>query len=185
MKRLFIAIPVMAGQELLSIINYLQVELRSEQINWVSKDNLHFTLQFIGDSEENQMPGIIESVKKISEGFSKASGMLKGTGYFAHNGNPRVLFTHLEGMPEMAEMAHKIHAATKSQGFRPDFSEFKSHLTLARIKSLLNKPHFFRLTESLREKTIQSITAEEIVLFESILSPQGPVYKSVERFKHS
>ncbi len=185
MKRLFFAAPVIAGQELLTIMDYLQFELRSEQIKWVSKENLHFTLQFLGDTYEAQIPGIIESVKEITGEFSKTSGKLKGIGYFSQNGYPRVLFSHIEDMPALADMAQKIHAATEIHGFRPNYREFKSHLTLARIKSLGNKSHFYRVTESLRGKTIQSMTIEEIVLFESVLRPQGPIYKPLERFKLS
>jgi RNA 2',3'-cyclic 3'-phosphodiesterase len=185
MKRLFFAIPVIAGQELLTIIDYLQFELRSEQINWVTKENLHFTLQFLGDTDENRIPGIIESVKEITGGFSKISGKLKGIGYFSQNGSPRVLFSHIEDLPAMADMAQKIHAAIEIHGFLPDNREFRPHLTLARIKSLRNRPHFYRVTESLRKKSIQSFTAEEIVLFESVLRPGGPVYNPFERFKLS
>lgn len=182
MKRLFFAVPVNAGQELLTIMDYLQFELRSEQIKWVTKENLHFTLQFLGDTDEDRIPGIIESVKEITGEFSKISGKLKGIGYFIQNGSPRVLFSPPEDLPAMADMAQKIHAATEIHGFRPDFREFRPHLTLARIKSLHNMAHFYSVTESLRKKTLQSFTAEEIVLFESVLRPGGPIYKPVERF---
>jgi RNA 2',3'-cyclic 3'-phosphodiesterase len=185
MKRLFFAVPVIAGQELLTIMDYLQFELRSEQIKWVSKENLHFTLQFLGDTDEDQITGIIESVQYITGKFSKTSGKLKGIGYFCQNGFPRVLFSHLEDMPAMADMAQKIQATTEIHGFRPDFREFRPHLTLARIKSLRNMAHFYSVTESLKEKTIQSFTAEEIVLFESVLRPGGPVYNPIERVKLS
>jgi RNA 2',3'-cyclic 3'-phosphodiesterase len=85
-------------------------------------------------------------------------------------------------LPEMATMANEIFKITEPLGFIPDHRKFKPHLTLGRIKYLKNKPKFFRLVESLKDKEFQKFSASQIILFESILLPQGPVYKPIEKF---
>lgn len=182
MKRLFIAVPVTPKPELLETIRVLKSELASEQINWVSPENLHFTLQFLGDTYEKQIPDIVKGLHEFSLKFHPGSGILKGIGYFSQQGNPRVIFTELEGLPEMATMANEIFKITEPIGFIPDHRKFKPHLTLGRIKFLKNKTKFFRLVESLKDKEFQKFSASQIILFESRLQPSGPVYKPIEKF---
>jgi RNA 2',3'-cyclic 3'-phosphodiesterase len=182
MKRLFIAVPAIPETELSETIRVLQSELRSEQINWVSPKNLHFTLQFLGDTNEKQIPEIVKGLHEISMKFHLVSGILKGIGYFSQQGNPRVIFTELEGLPEMATMATEIFKMTETIGFIPDHRKFKPHLTLGRIKYLRNKPSFFKLVDSFKDKVFQKFTANQIILFESILRPQGPAYRPIEKF---
>lgn len=182
MKRLFIAVPVTPEPELSEAIRVFKSELASEQINWVSPENLHFTLQFLGDTYENQITEIIKAIHEVSQKFQTGTGFLKGMGYFSQQGNPRVIFTKLEGMPEMATMATEIFKITEPLGFLPDHRKFKPHLTLGRIKYLKNKPKFFKQVGTFKDKVFQKFTANQIVLLESILMPQGPIYKPIEKF---
>jgi RNA 2',3'-cyclic 3'-phosphodiesterase len=71
---------------------------------------------------------------------------------------------------------------TETIGFIPDHRKFKPHLTLGRIKYLRNKPSFFKLVDSFKDKVFQKFTANQIILFESILRPQGPAYRPIEKF---
>jgi len=182
MNRLFIAVPVTPETELSEAIRVLKAELASEQINWVKPENLHFTLQFLGDTYENQITEIIKGIHKVSQKFQTSTGQLKGIGFFSQQRNPRVIFTELEGMSEMATMANEIFKITEPLGFIPDHRKFKPHLTLGRIKNLKNKPKFFKLVESFKDKAFQKFTANQIILFESTLRPSGPVYKPIEKF---
>ena len=177
MKRLFIAIPVNAEPPLLDVLSVLKHELQDENINWVSPRNLHFTLQFLGDTPPGNIAELHGKLKRLTEGFSQAAGIIKGIDTFGQGGNPRVIFARLEGMPEMGKMAISIRKALEPMGYVPDNREFKSHLTLGRIRYLRNRQRLAFLMDQLREKEFQTMTASEIILFESILKPQGPVYK--------
>jgi RNA 2',3'-cyclic 3'-phosphodiesterase len=183
MKRLFIAIPVIPEQALLDIIARLKTSLIAEQINWVAPKNLHFTLQFLGDTPEDQIPALSALIRETSLQFKKTAGMLTGIDYFTRQGNPQVLFTKLENMPAMGEMASEIQKKMKQQGFTPDFREFKPHLTLGRIRYLRNKQGFYQLAATYKEYQIQPFVATEIILFESILRSEGPIYRPLFNFQ--
>ena len=182
MKRLFIAIPIISEPALSETIRALKSELASEQINWVSPENLHFTLQFLGDTYENQITEIIKGIYEVGQKFHTGTGLLKGIGYLSQQVNPRVIVIKLEGLPEMTIMANEIFKITEPMGFIPDHRKFIPHITLGRIKYLKNKPKFFNLVESFKDKEFQKFTANQIILFESILRPQGPVYSPIEKF---
>lgn len=181
MKRLFIGVPVLPEPQLLEAIRKLKSGLATEQINWVKPENLHFTFQFLGDTHESKISEIIKALHETCGKFHPVSGLLKGISYFSQQGNPRVIFTELQGMPEMKYMAAEIHKNTEPLGFIPDHRQFKPHLTLGRIKYLKNKLQFFKLVDSYKEFVFQNLTANQIILFESILRPQGPVYNAIEK----
>lgn len=176
-KRLFIAIPVNAELPLLDVLDVLKKELQDENINWVSPRNLHFTLQFLGDTLPDSIPLLHSKLKELTAGFSQASGAIRGIDTFGQKGNPRVIFARLEGMPSMADMARAISDTMEPLGYVPDYRDFKSHLTLGRIRFLRNRQRLAKIVEMFREKEFQTMTAHEIILYESILQPQGPVYK--------
>lgn len=182
MKRLFIAVPVHPEKRLLDLIQNLKAGLRNEPVNWVSPENLHFTLHFLGDTKENQVDAISGELATACQKFSKMTGTLKGLAYFSQNGMPRVIYTELKGMREMAELADEIRKTMEPFGFRPDHKNFTAHLTLGRIKFLRNKTHFTSIMEAYRDMDIQNITASEVVLFESLLRPEGPVYRKISAF---
>lgn len=52
MKRLFIAIPLVAGPELMLLLKKLQTGLNYERIKWVNPAQIHLTLKFLGETPE-------------------------------------------------------------------------------------------------------------------------------------
>lgn len=182
MKRLFIAVPVQPSPALISLTTYLKNVLKDEKINWVDLQNMHFTLQFLGDTPENLIPAIARETGKVSETFRQASGKLKGLGYFSKNRIPSVLYTHLENMPELNQMATGIRKALEVAGITADSKEFRAHLTLGRIRLLNDRRHFIQTVEHLKDLMIQEVSASEIILYESQLRSAGPVYRKLASF---
>lgn len=183
MKRLFIAIPVEPQKPLMALLSKLKNDLTDEKINWVKPENLHFTLLFLGETDKKTIPAIISALDEVSASFNSFDGKLKGLGYFPSRGNPRVLYVNLVDENNMGKIAEKVHQAMQSFGFKHDYKEFVPHLTLARIKFLKDKTHFFNLVKSEAETEIQNFTAKQIILYESILQPSGPVYRTVKKFE--
>lgn len=182
MKRLFIAVPVVPEASLVSLTEQLKTIFRNEKINWVPLQNMHFTLQFLGETPGKQIPEMIRKTGEAAKNLTAAQGTLKGLGYFMQNRMPSVIYTTLDNMPEMTAMASAIRSAMKSEGFTPEFHEFKPHLTLGRIKFLKDCKLFTETMNNLRNNTIQKITASEIIVFESLLRPDGPVYRKLAVF---
>ena len=71
MKRLFIAIPLNLNNLAKQSILEIQTQLSQNSIKWVSFDNLHLTLQFIGDTHENDIVTIIKILDNLQEYFNK------------------------------------------------------------------------------------------------------------------
>ncbi len=143
---------------------------------WVEPHNLHLTLKFLGNIKEEKINSIKEILKKIGDQFYKLEVALIDFGFFPSSSNPRVFFVSIDKEEELTLIAQELEKELTSLGF-PQEKKFKSHITLARIKE---KKNIHLLKEKIKEVKLEDrFTLSEIALFESILTPQGPIYEEI------
>ena len=75
-----------------------------------------------------------------------------------------------------------IHVDLQSIGYEPNRQNIVPHLTLGRIKFLRDKTIFRRTITRLKPISSSTLCIGEMILFESILQREGPVYHAVEKF---
>lgn len=169
--RLFVAVDV-NEPEVISSITKLQKRL-VVQAKPVEPENLHFTLQFLGEVDENKIQEIKNVLDSIS--FSPFFVKFKKIGVFPRVRKPRVIWvgTDEEGGNNLIQLAKKVETVLKPLGFKTDKS-FKPHLTIFRIKKRnvdvtdqLNKISNFEFG---------SQEIHEIKLKQSTLTSAGPIY---------
>jgi 2'-5' RNA ligase len=182
MKRTFIAIPVPPTPELLELFRRARGQLTGSGMKWVDPESLHLTLKFLGDTDERKIQEIRQQMEIAGSAFFKAKGKLTGLDYFSSQGNPSVLFSKITGLPGLEELVLRVDEAMETAGFMLEKRKFRPHLTLARIKYLQDKGKFLDLIRQYRDIEIQSIEAEQMVLYESILRPEGPLYVPLYTF---
>jgi 2'-5' RNA ligase len=77
-----------------------------------------------------------------------------------------------------------LHKKLEIVGFENDRQNFVPHLTVGRIKKeLIHKRSFQQKIDPFNSQFIQDVKVNEVILYESILKPTGPVYKVVNCFK--
>jgi len=183
MKRIFVAVKVDPWQTLIRIHTSLKSVLGGEKINWTDPANMHLTLAFLGDTEDELIKVVSIMLKQKCTGFGDFSFNLTGTGLFKNWSDPRVIWAGIEYNEKLSQLNEKIMTGLKDAGFRLDERPFKPHLTLGRIKSI-NHPDILKSAlDNYKDVKIQEVDVKEVVLFESILKPTGPVYIPLGRFK--
>jgi len=183
MKRIFVAVKVDPWQTLIRIHASLKSVLGGEKINWTDPANMHLTLAFLGDTEDELIKIVSIMLKQKCTGFGDFSFNLTGTGLFKNWSDPRVIWAGIEYNEKLSQLNEKIMTGLKDAGFRLDERPFKPHLTLGRIKSI-NHPDILKSAlDNYKDVKIQEVDVKEVVLFESILKPTGPVYIPLGRFK--
>ncbi len=65
MKRLFLAVDIAPGPALPDAYDDIRHTLRMEKINWVRKDQMHLTLAFLGDTEEDMIPDLVSGIETV------------------------------------------------------------------------------------------------------------------------
>ena len=67
--------------------------------------------------------------------------------------------------------------------FDPE-NRFTGHITIARVKNLAGKKSFLQLINATTVNEV-SFMVKDFYLKESILTPDGPIYKDIDRYKLS
>ena len=171
--RIFIAIevPGAIGQMLMAAKNHL--EPFTKDLGWVSPQNIHLTLKFLGNVAEADLVCVVDAVKRVAQNANvfRLSTLQVGGG--PRSDKARVVWLSVGGeTANLSAVQDEIETEMEALGFARERRKFYPHLTLARarrkpvclpdgIESLVNPVHFM---------------VERLVVFKSDLRPEGPVY---------
>lgn len=185
MKRLFLAIPIKTNNNgFIPLIEGLKLRLSHEQrINWVKPQNIHLTLKFIGDTHPDEIPQIIENIDIMVKRHKCFTMNFNSTGIFGSRYAPRVLWLGMQNTPqELYDLEEDTLSTFDKLGFIRDRQNFVPHITLCRIKDLCEKQYFQKIVAGIEQKPYIEQNVNEIILFQSILRPEGAIYKKIKGF---
>ena len=172
--RLFIAIDLdkTTRQQLTAI--QAKLKTSNADVKWVEPQNIHLTLQFLGSTPTEQISEIKASIDAIANQLSAFKISLSKIGAFPNISSPRVIWV---GIQEGADKLEKIADALNNK-------EFSAHLTLGRIRSSKGRLELKKTIEDTNKKLATSASKRQspvnhITLFQSTLTPQGPVYTNL------
>lgn len=96
------------------------------------KDNLHLTLHFLGEKEEEQLPGLRELLDRVSRGHTPFTLSFREVDFFQKK-NRKILWLGPDrGKDALEEVWQQMGVALKASGHEVDDRPFRPHLTLAR-----------------------------------------------------
>ena len=146
---------------------------------WIAPASVHLTLRFLGevgpDLDEVARPGWARAAAGV-EPFCFRLGRL---GCFPRGGQPRVLWVAVrEQSGRLAALAAALEQSARDSGFVPVERAFRPHLTLARVRGSNRglRPDPEDAGCEREEK------ASEVVLFRSLLGPDGARYTALASF---
>ena len=149
-------------------------------VSWVRAENLHITLRFLGDVEEDSIPGLVKHIKTDIYGFGKFELTISGLGGFPNLKTPRVIWADTsKGRDRLRDLATSVEMACIEAKFGRADKRFMAHLTIGRVKSPsgLNK-----LLVKVQKTSFEAGPFEigAVTIFKSDLSPAGPKYTPLE-----
>jgi RNA 2',3'-cyclic 3'-phosphodiesterase len=183
MKRIFIAVKVNPEETFLKMISYFKSVLNSENIKWINPENIHITLAFLGDTEDELIKDISSMLNKVCGNSGYFDLTIRGTGVFRNINDPRIIWTNIDHSEKINALTDKILTGLANLNIKLEDKPFKPHITIGRMKHLNNKGTFKKLTEQYQNTELQKLQVTEVVLYESILLPQGPKYIPIGRYK--
>lgn len=178
--RTFIALPLTPELQLkLAAIQDKLKQSRAE-VKWVAPENIHLTLKFLGYVSEHRLKDIFKAADEAIDKEVNFLLSLSGLGAFPKLDNPRVVWVGVkEGKEALVKIYRNLEESFKRQGFPEEAREYHPHLTLGRVKSSKNKDKLIEIIRAERNYSLGSLKAEKIVVFQSILKPEGPEYKAL------
>ena len=182
-KRTFLAISIPCGTEFPALVEKLKKNLQHERyMNYVKTNQIHLTLKFVGETPEGDVRAIIEACQKVAKNHKPFTMDFNRTGIFGSNGTPRVLWLGMTDVPqELYDLEADILDAFDDIGYLRDRQNFVPHLTVCRIKSLIDKKFFEQIYHNIEQKTYLHADVKELVYFQSFLQPTGPFYKVLSK----
>ena len=186
--RLFVAleIPSTVREKLAALIEEMRAvasqSARSKmRLRWVPAKNLHSTLKFIGQVEEEKA-GCIR--KELAQVRSAAAVDLRfrGLGFFPNERRPRVLWTGVEAPSNLSALANEIDARLEKCGLARETREFSPHLTLARFDPPGISDELRASLQANSSREFGTARCNEFHLFESKTRPTGAEYTRLASF---
>ena len=182
-KRLFIAAPVKGRTKYLlkENINKAQKSL-DYNIKWVSGENLHLTLKFLGDTNPERIEDIKTTLTNVCSNIEKLNVFYDHFGAFPSTDYPKVLFFGLNGdINKLKNLQNNIENSLFNFGFEKEKREYTPHLTFARIRKSTNinelKHDYNDFIKNNDLRVFQKI--DQISLIESKLYKSGPIYEEI------
>lgn len=182
-KRTFLAIQIPTTVDYTGLVERLKKNLTHEKfINYCRPENIHLTLKFLGSTPVDDIPNIIETVQKVAKRHQPFTMDFDRTGLFGSNRVPRVLWLGMNDQPQaLFDLENDLLDAFDDLGYMRDRQNFVPHLTVCRIKSLVDKQFFMQIYNSIEPKTYLHADVKELVYYQSILQPTGPIYKPLAK----
>ena len=149
------------------------------QVRWQREDQLHLTLRFIGDVEEQKAEEIRLILSTLQ--FLPFSMCIKGVDIFGPARKPRMLWAGLENSGLVKALQEKITNTLRRLDFEPGDRKYKPHVTLARIKGN-NGLKLVRYLEHHSGFALAPFEVNEFVLVKSHLSHTGSQYQVIESY---
>jgi 2'-5' RNA ligase len=147
---------------------------------WVTPEQIHITLLFLGDA----VPSLVTSMDSALSGIGGMRQFrisLEGAGAFPSLARPKALWLGVsEGGQQLAKLASKTEQAARNSGFPPDERRFTPHVTIGRARR--DGAMSPELAEALKKAPSPSWECASFVLMRSVLSPGGAVYSPIKEY---
>ena len=182
LQRIFIAVEM--DPQLQHDVAALQEKMRASgvRLRWVKPHNMHFTLRFLGDIPAAQVARAAVATRQAASGVAPFDVVVAGLGAFPTFDRPQVVWLGTQaGGEELERLAAGLETQLSRAGIAPDGRGFRPHLTLGRAKDDRYWGDLVRSLQHYRDVEIGRQRVDALVVMESRLMPDGPVYAPVEQ----
>ncbi|HTY45327.1 MAG TPA: RNA 2',3'-cyclic phosphodiesterase [Patescibacteria group bacterium] len=176
--RTFIAVSLPQGIK--QQLGLLQEQLKrsAADVKWVQPHNIHVTLKFLGEIEEQKLGQITAMLQDTVKDKACFTASMSGLGAFPRMTAPRVIWSGInKGKEDLIRIAKELEEKSGILGVPPEDRPFTCHLTLGRVRSSANLHRLVKILTETAQQPDQEFPVTKLTLFKSTLAPTGPVYE--------
>lgn len=154
-------------------------------VKWIRAEDLHVTMKFFGDVEENLLLGdIAKTVEASLKDVTPMSLDCSGLGVFPNWRYPKVIWAGFLGDVEPVINLHdKLESGLKEFPIKKDERAFRLHLTIGRAKELKSGGELMNLINGLGPIEFGRVNIDHLTLYKSVLTKEGSVYTALRKFE--
>lgn len=151
-------------------------------LRWTTPEQMHLTLKFLGEVPDADLSTTCEAITAVAAKYSPITFSVREVGCFPPGGAVRIFWVGIEEPTgTLGRLRNACEDAFAGLGFARERRSYTPHLTLARVKDPEGSLQIREATRKEAGFDAGRQRAEEIILFQSILSPQGSKYIPLAR----
>lgn len=171
MKRVFLGLPI--PDDIAEPLQRLQAGVPGAR--WQTRDNMHITLNFLGELDEQVLEELHEGLSRIEADVFPVTVKSVGSFEIGKHNEPKILWAGVEKSDALLRLKKKTDQVVLETGIQFDHRRYTPHITLARMnKAPLDKVAEFIALHNLLH--LPDFTADKFCLYESQLREKGAVY---------
>ena len=156
----------------------------ASKINWVARENLHVTLNFLGDVPDDLLPQVLEIAAGAAGLVEPFDLEIAGVTATPPRGAPRMIWADVEDPTgRLATLHEQLDAGLSGLGLRQEERNYRPHITLARIKYAANPARLRSAAAELADRDFGCQPVDELTAYSSELTREGPIYTVMARSK--
>jgi 2'-5' RNA ligase len=151
-------------------------------VRWVTRDQMHLTLVFLGEVRDDRVPAVCEAVKRAADRSEPFELTFTGSGCFPPGGRVRVVWAGIEE-PTGALLRCQAACAEELEagGFPRESRPYSAHLTLGRVRDDTTRGELRDHVGRIELAPLpQSVDAVHVV--QSRLAPSGAQYSKAASY---
>ncbi len=148
-------------------------------VKWVSAENIHITMQFLGETEESLIPVIKEGLDKILSSYAPFCITISNVGCFPDGKHPRIIWVGAEDAQTLKNLHTDIANEMAKFGYRKEERDFTPHITIGRVKSQRNMGEMLKRLSEIKAARFFDFEVSHVTLMKSDLKPSGATYYSL------
>ena len=151
-------------------------DIKKSDAKWVSPENIHLTLKFLGEVEDAKVVEVCNIVKGVADKHKSFELDVESVGYFGGR-SARVLWVGTgDRSNNLRPLQKDIEKALALAGWPREMREFSGHLTLCRIRNSKAGVKLAQMTEDYKDFKLGVMPADSVSVYQSQLTPKGPIY---------
>ena len=152
-------------------------------ISWVSNENLHITIKFLGDIYESFIPNLSDMLSDVAINQSSFDIELGQLGAFPSIDLPRVIWAGVsKNNDKVVSLAKEVFNGCSVIGIPNDNLPFTAHITIGRVRYPKDKKVLAQTINSFKPEKLSSVV-NSLILYKSELTEEGPFYTELAKFK--
>ena len=185
--RVFIAIDI--NEQVKKAIERLQQQLadkagiKRRDAKWVSPEAMHLTLKFIGEVKDDRIVELCNIVQNVASAHKSFDLDIGSVGYFGRKSATILWVAANAASGDLNIIQEQLERKLALAGWPEETREFTGHLTLCRVKNIKAGIKLAAEGCDYDDCKLGSSLADELVVYQSRLTPTGPVYTTLSRCK--
>ncbi len=156
---------------------------RDGPARWARKENLHFTLAFLGNTSEQELAEVVGLMQTVGDRHSPFESRIIRLQYGPDAKRPRMIWAIGERSPKLLALQEDVeHALAAENLYTPEKRPFSPHLTLARFNMAQFRQMEPEERPEIAEELSLSFKVESLELIESKLKRSGAEYTILQSF---